>query len=79
VLVHALVAAVGAGPEPAVFAFFDGADEVFTDFFRGGFGVAVFGEDDLPEFVCEPGWSVFCPFAQSLGSCASSGHGAGGS
>ena len=41
--VHALVAAVGAGPEPAIFTVFDGGDEVFADFVRGGFGVSVFG------------------------------------
>ena len=51
VLVHAFVAAVGAGPEPAVFALFDGGDEVFADFVGGGFGVAVFGHDDLSEFL----------------------------
>ena len=42
-LVHALVATVGTGPEPAVFAFFDGGDEVFADFVGGGFGVSMFG------------------------------------
>ena len=46
-LVHAFVAAVGTGPEPAVFALFDSGDEKFADFVGGGFGVAVFGHDDL--------------------------------
>ena len=50
VLVHALVAAIRAGPEPTVLAVFDGGDEVFADLFGGGFGVAVFREDDLVEF-----------------------------
>ena len=54
-LVHAFVAAVGAGPEPAVLAVFDGGDEVFANFFCCGFRVAVFGEDDLVEFRC---WRV---------------------
>ena len=52
-LVHALIAAVGAGPEPAVLAVFDGVDEVFADFVGGGLWVAVFGKDDLAEF----GWT----------------------
>ena len=50
--VHALVAVVRAGPEPAVLAVLDGGDEVFAYFLGGGFGVAVFGEDDLLEFRC---------------------------
>lgn len=41
VLVHAFVAAVGTGPEPAVLALFDCVDEVFAYFVCGGFGVAV--------------------------------------
>ena len=53
VSVHALVAAVWTGPEPAVLAFFDGVDEVFADFVGGGFGVAVFAHDDLAEFFFE--------------------------
>ena len=46
-LVHAFVALVGTGPEPAVFALFDGGDEVFADFVGRGFRVAMFGHDDL--------------------------------
>lgn len=49
--VHAFVAAVGTCPEPAVFALFDGGNEVFADFVGGGFGVAVFGQDDLSQFL----------------------------
>ena len=51
-LVHAFVAAVGTCPKPAVFAFFDGVDEVFADFVGCGFWVAVLVEDDLAEFLC---------------------------
>ena len=50
--VHAFVAAVGTGPEPAVFAFFNGGDEVFADFVRRGFRIAVFVEHDLAELLC---------------------------
>ena len=56
--VHAFVAAVGAGPEPAVFAVFDGGDEVAAYFLGGGFGVAVFREDYLGEFGCVGGLVV---------------------
>ena len=45
--VHAFVATVRAGPEPAVLAVFDGVDEVFADFVGGGFGVSMLGEDYL--------------------------------
>ena len=55
-LVHAFVASVRTGPEPAVLAVFDRVDEVFADFVGGRFGVAVFAEDDFAEF----GWSVGC-------------------
>ena len=51
-LVHALVASVRTGPEPAVFTVFDRFDEVFAYFVRGGFGVTVFAEDDFAEFCC---------------------------
>ncbi len=51
--VHAFVAPVGAGPEPAVLAFFDGGDEVLADFVGCGFGVAMFVEDNLAEFLCD--------------------------
>ena len=47
-LVHAFIAAVGTCPEPAIFTFFDGVDEVFADFVGGGFGISMFAEDDLP-------------------------------
>ena len=40
--VHALVAAVWAGPEPAVFAVLDCFNEEFADFVGGCLGVAVF-------------------------------------
>jgi len=49
VSVHAFVAAVGTGPEPAVFALFDGVDEEFADFVGCGFWVAVFAHYDLSE------------------------------
>ena len=42
VFVHAFVAAVRTGPEPAVFTVFDGVDEEFADFVGGSFGVTVF-------------------------------------
>ena len=47
-LVHAFIAAVRTCPEPAVFTFFDGVDEVFADLVGGGFGISVFAKDDLP-------------------------------
>jgi len=58
VFVHAFIAAVGTGPEPAVFPVFDGVDKVFpvfdgvdkvfADFVGGGFWVAVLAQNDLP-------------------------------
>ena len=51
-LVHAFVAAVGTGPEPAVFAVFHRVDEELAYFVRCRFRVAVFAHDDLAEF----GW-----------------------
>ena len=50
--VHALVASVWTGPEPAVFPDLDGFDEEFADFVGCGFGVTVFAHDDLAEFFC---------------------------
>ena len=46
-LVHALVAAVGTGPEPAVFTVFDGVDKELADFVGGGLGVTVLAHNDL--------------------------------
>lgn len=51
-LVHAFVASVGTAPKPTVFAHFDRFDEVLAHFVGGGFGVAVFAEDNLAEFFC---------------------------
>ena len=51
-LVHALIASVRTGPEPAVFPVLDCFDEVFADFVSRGFGIAVFAYDDLAEFFC---------------------------
>ena len=48
--IHALVAAIGTGPEPAILSVFHGINEVFADFVGGGFRVTVFREDDLAEF-----------------------------
>ena len=52
VFVHAFVAAIGAGPEPSVLAFFNRGDEVFADFVGSSFRIAMFVEDDLAEFLC---------------------------
>lgn len=38
-LVHALVATIGTGPEPAIFAVFNGIDEILAHLIRGGFWV----------------------------------------
>lgn len=62
-LVHALVATVGTGPEPAVFTLFDGGDEVFTDFVGSGFGIAVFGHDDLSQFLWMDTASAMAPWS----------------
>jgi len=73
VFVHAFVAAVGAAPEPAVLAVFDGVDEEFTDFIGRGFGVAVFAEDDLAEFF----WKVEYNVSMCVGWKQSSSEGCG--
>ena len=49
-LVHAFIASVRTAPEPTVFPHFDRFDEVLADFVGGGFGIAVFAEDDLAQF-----------------------------
>lgn len=41
-LVHAFVAPIGTGPEPAVFAVFNRLLEKVAYFVRGGFRVAMF-------------------------------------
>lgn len=51
-LVHALIASVRTRPEPAVLAHLDRFDEVFAYFIGGGFGIAVFAENDFAEFGC---------------------------
>ena len=50
--VHALVAVVGARPEPSVFAILNGIDEEFAHFVGGGFGVAMFTKNYLSQFLC---------------------------
>lgn len=40
-LIHAFIAAIGTGPEPAVFAVFNRLLKMIAYFVRGGFGVAV--------------------------------------
>lgn len=53
-LVHAFVAAVRTGPEPAVFAILDCFDEEFAHFVRCCFRVAVFAQNHLPQLLLVP-------------------------
>lgn len=46
-LVHAFIASVGTGPEPAVFTILNRILEMVAYFVRGGFRIAMFAEDDL--------------------------------
>lgn len=52
--VHALIATVRTRPEPAVFPVLDRFDEEFADFVGSGFGVAVFTQDYLSQFLLIP-------------------------
>jgi hypothetical protein len=54
VLVHALVGAVGANPEPSILAVFDGFDEELADLVRRGLLVALLGENDGPQLFLVP-------------------------
>lgn len=65
-LVHAPIAAVGTRPQPAVFPVLDRLDEVFADFVRGGFRVAVFAQHDLPQLRLVPRRHVVFPSAAAF-------------
>ncbi len=53
-LVHALVATVGANPEPTVFAVFDGRDKELADLVCGTLLVALLGQDNGPQLFLVP-------------------------
>lgn len=53
-LVHALVASIGAGPEPTILLVLDRFDEIFADLVCRGPGVSVLAHNDLAQFLLVP-------------------------
>lgn len=60
-LIFALVAIVGADPEPSVKAVLDGLDEILADLVRGCLLVALLGENNRPQLLLIPVRRSFGP------------------
>lgn len=57
--IFAVVSAVRTRPEPTVLALFNGLNEIFANFVCRGFGIAMLGHNDLPQFVLVPVVTLF--------------------
>ena len=50
--IHTLVASIWTCPEPSILAVFDSFNKKLAYFIRGGFGVSMLAQNNLPKLFC---------------------------